>query len=58
MSYIFYLLLQQADDLPLTVHHLTVEVDDYPDGKKCIRSIQSPLISIIMQYDSVLLLAL
>lgn len=37
MSYVFYLLLQQTDDLPLTVHHLTVEVDDYPGKTLCIR---------------------
>lgn len=33
-SYVFNLLLQQLDDLPLTVQHLNVEVDDDADGKK------------------------
>lgn len=31
MSYIFYMFLQQSDDLPLTIDHLTVEVDDNPE---------------------------
>lgn len=33
-SYVFNLFLQQIDDLPLTVQHLNVEVDDDAVGKK------------------------
>lgn len=44
MSHILNLLLQQTYDLPLTINHLTVEVDDNPKGKrrKCISQVNTP----------------
>lgn len=40
-SYIFYLLLQQSDNLPLTVNNLTLEVDDYPEENNQNRMVKA-----------------